>query len=31
MFNSSLPKDFPYVNDPMTQKRLSALVDETYL
>jgi len=28
MFNSSLPKDFPYVNDPMTQKRLSALVDE---
>ena len=28
MFNSSLPKDFPYVNDAMTQKRLSALVDE---
>ncbi len=28
MFNSSLPKDFPYVNEPMTQKRLSALVDE---
>ncbi len=28
MFNSSLPKDFPFVNEAMTQKRLSALVDE---
>lgn len=28
MFNSSLPKDFPYVNDDMTQKKLSALVDD---
>jgi len=28
MFNSSLPKDFPYVNEEMTQKRLSALVDD---
>ncbi len=28
MFNSSLPKDFPYLNEEMTQKRLSRLVDE---
>ncbi|MCC7469663.1 MAG: DNA-directed RNA polymerase subunit beta' [Bacteroidetes bacterium] len=28
MFNSSLPKDFPYINEEMTQKRLSRLVDE---
>ncbi len=28
MFNSSLPKDFPYVNDELTQKKLSALVDD---
>ncbi len=28
MFNSSLPKDFSFVNDEMTQKRLSVLVDE---
>ena len=28
MFNSSLPKDFPFVNEEMTKKRLSTLVDE---
>jgi DNA-directed RNA polymerase subunit beta' len=28
LFNSVLPEDFPYVNEEMTQKRLSALVDE---
>ncbi|MCF7834220.1 MAG: DNA-directed RNA polymerase subunit beta' [Candidatus Pacebacteria bacterium] len=28
LFNSILPNDFPYVNDEMNQKRLSALVDE---
>lgn len=28
MFNSSLPKDFAFINDAMTQSRLSALVDE---
>ncbi|HWA32044.1 MAG TPA: DNA-directed RNA polymerase subunit beta' [Candidatus Paceibacterota bacterium] len=28
LFNSILPDDFAYVNDEMTQKRLSALVDE---
>ncbi len=28
LFNSSLPKDFPYLNEEMTQKRLSRLVDE---
>ncbi len=28
LFNSILPNDFAYVNDEMTQKRLSALVDE---
>jgi DNA-directed RNA polymerase subunit beta' len=28
MFNSSLPKDFPYVDGDMTQKKLSALVDD---
>ncbi len=28
LFNSILPNDFSYVNDEMTQKRLSALVDE---
>ncbi len=28
MFNSSLPKDFPYLNEEMTQKRLSRLVDD---
>lgn len=28
MFNSSLPKDFLFVNEEMTQKRLSRLVDE---
>ena len=28
LFNSILPSDFPYVSDEMTQKRLSALVDE---
>ena len=27
-FNSVLPEDFAYVNEEMTQKRLSALVDE---
>ncbi len=27
-FNSILPEDFPFVNEEMTQKRLSALVDE---
>jgi DNA-directed RNA polymerase subunit beta' len=28
MFNSSLPKDFPFLNEEMSQKRLSRLVDE---
>ncbi|MBI5139291.1 DNA-directed RNA polymerase subunit beta' [Candidatus Nomurabacteria bacterium] len=28
LFNSILPNDFSYVNDEMTQKRISALVDE---
>jgi DNA-directed RNA polymerase subunit beta' len=28
LFNSILPNDFAYVNDEMTQKRLSSLVDE---
>ena len=28
LFNSILPNDFSYVNDEMTQKRLSALLDE---
>ena len=28
LFNSILPSDFSYVHDEMTQKRLSALVDE---
>ncbi len=28
LFNSSLPKDFPFINEEMTQKRLSRLVDE---
>ncbi len=28
LFNSILPSDFPYVNDEMTQGRLSALLDE---
>jgi DNA-directed RNA polymerase subunit beta' len=28
LFNSVLPNDFAYINDEMTQKRLSALVDE---
>ncbi len=28
MFNTILPDDFPFVNEEMTQKRLSALVDE---
>ena len=27
-FNSVLPKDFPYINDEMTKKRLSKLVDQ---
>jgi len=27
-FNSVLPKDFPYINDEMTKKRLSRLVDQ---
>ena len=27
-FNSVLPEDFPYVNEEMNQKRLSALIDE---
>ncbi|MEK7140543.1 MAG: DNA-directed RNA polymerase subunit beta', partial [Patescibacteria group bacterium] len=31
LFNSILPNDFTYVNDEMTQKRLSALVDELIL
>lgn len=28
LFNSILPEDFPFVNEEMNQKRLSALVDE---
>jgi DNA-directed RNA polymerase subunit beta' len=28
LFNSVLPSDFPYINEEMNQKRLSALVDE---
>ena len=28
LFNSTLPNDFSYVSDEMTQKRLSSLVDE---
>lgn len=28
LFNSVLPEDFPYVNEEMNQKRLSALIDE---
>jgi DNA-directed RNA polymerase subunit beta' len=28
IFNTILPDDFPFVNEEMTQKRLSALVDE---
>jgi len=28
LFNSIMPNDFAYINDEMTQKRLSALVDE---
>jgi DNA-directed RNA polymerase subunit beta' len=28
LFNSILPDDFPYLNEEMSQKRLSALVDE---
>ncbi|HEY4503216.1 MAG TPA: DNA-directed RNA polymerase subunit beta' [Candidatus Paceibacterota bacterium] len=28
LFNSILPNDFSYVNDEMTQKRMSSLVDE---
>lgn len=28
MFNSSLPKDFPFINEEMNQKRLSRLVEE---
>jgi len=28
LFNSTLPSDFSYVSDEMTQKRLSSLVDE---
>ncbi len=28
MFNSSLPKDFPFINEEMSKKRLSRLVDE---
>ncbi|MEK7113693.1 MAG: DNA-directed RNA polymerase subunit beta', partial [Patescibacteria group bacterium] len=28
LFNSVLPSDFPYISDEMTQKRLSALLDE---
>ncbi len=28
MFNTILPEDFPFVNEEMTQKRLSSLVDE---
>lgn len=28
LFNSSLPKDFPYINEAMTQKKLSKLVDD---
>jgi len=28
LFNSILPDDFSYINDEMTQKRLSSLVDE---
>ncbi len=28
LFNSVLPPDFPYVNEEMNQKRLSALIDE---
>jgi DNA-directed RNA polymerase subunit beta' len=31
LFNSVLPSDFSYVNEEMTQKRLSALVDELIL
>ncbi len=31
LFNSILPNDFSYVNEEMTQKRLSALVDELIL
>ncbi|HEY4494266.1 MAG TPA: DNA-directed RNA polymerase subunit beta' [Candidatus Paceibacterota bacterium] len=31
LFNSILPNDFSYVSDEMTQKRLSALVDELVL
>jgi len=31
LFNSILPNDFAYVNEEMTQKRLSALVDELIL
>lgn len=28
LFNSILPEDFPYLNEEMNQKRLSALIDE---
>jgi DNA-directed RNA polymerase subunit beta' len=28
MFNSSLPKDFPYINEEMSKKRLSRLVEQ---
>jgi DNA-directed RNA polymerase subunit beta' len=28
MFNSSLPKDFPFINEEMSKKRLSRLVEE---
>ena len=28
LFNANLPKDFPFVNEEMNQKRLSALIDE---
>ncbi|MES2315561.1 MAG: DNA-directed RNA polymerase subunit beta' [Patescibacteria group bacterium] len=31
LFNSILPNDFSYVNDEMTQKRMSSLVDELIL
>ncbi len=28
LFNAILPEDFPYLNEPMTQKRMNSLVDE---
>ncbi len=31
LFNSVLPTDFPFINDEMTKKKLSAIVDELIL